>query len=784
MNRKIMVVWLLLLALLAGCGLASGESAGNGRLEAYLTELADGQKDGWMKAILTSGPRDISWEGDTVSFSLRSYDPKLKELGTYAKTADPEAWWSAAAENLSAWDLQLTLTFEADGTVSKKQREKFLSPVKTAASTAKNSLNKKDFAQAVTDRLFRVPTTDRKPTAEQLLTADPEFAAFIEAHKDIFPCEDPAEWAPLLYLQRNWSYGVKNGPQAIKLTWDAAVPARFLEQAYDSLTDRLARMPGSERPAESELPALWRNTLAEQAIAAKKKRLVSQSITMDLEELLAGKAPAEYADYMIEYIPDQYLARLTEGYRVMPATPAQDMPKNGVITKIRRGRGVMVKVPKDGRNTYVQLRDADTGVIISDAFVEPGKNVTMKVPEGFYVAQYASGSTWYGTEGTFGPLGTYLETSEFIVAKKKVVLTAGQEQAGITLTEITAGDMAAREDTSVHVKGVLAAQVPLKSYPANNPVIEGVSSTTGLAASGEKYTPIVLVLDNAEEAYPHWGVTQADIIFQIPNAGSGATKLLGLFADHYPQQAGPVRSGRSSMFPVAMSFDAAFAFWGPPAVTGGPVDLLQVMQDHGMNRTHRVYNMLLNNGYGERLKNVGSHNASVRVRDIHDNLIAQNVAFEERPFLFTDEKRTTGDAANVIRVLHRGEDKEAGSNSASRAVFKYQPDQDAYIRDNSSGTYSDRLTGKNILFANVIVLRVQMSYEKNYIYLKNHMAGSGTAEIFQNGKYVRGAWYRADDSSRLVLVDENGDELKLQRGKSFIVITNDVTDVIYTEQTR
>ena len=81
----------------------------------------------------------------------------------------------------------------------------------------------------------------------------------------------------------------------------------------------------------------------------------------------------------------------------------------------------------------------------------------------------------------------------------------------------------------------------------------------------------------------------------------------------------------------------------------------------------------------------------------------------------------------------------------------------------------------------MVVIRTGLSYEHNYIYLTQHMAGSGCAEIFQNGKYIRGAWMRDSIGGRLVLVDDKGEELKLQRGKSFFVLTNDVTNVIYSE---
>ena len=237
------------------------------------------------------------------------------------------------------------------------------------------------------------------------------------------------------------------------------------------------------------------------------------------------------------------------------------------------------------------------------------------------------------------------------------------------------------------------------------------------------------------------------------------------------------------MLPASLMFNAAFAFAGPPAVSGGQVDLMEMLTYFRMSQTHRVYNLLNNNGFAERVHGIGGggHNLSCHIGEIHDNLVSQQVEFEERPFLFTDEPRTEGADANIVRVLHRGEDPKAGSNSASRAVYKYDPELKAYTRNNSSGVYTDRDTGEVIPLANVIVIRTRMSYEKNYIYLYKHLVGSGSAEIFQNGKYVRGAWVRNDPTSRLILVDADGQELKLQRGKSFFVLTNDVTDVIYSE---
>ena len=45
------------------------------------------------------------------------------------------------------------------------------------------------------------------------------------------------------------------------------------------------------------------------------------------------------------------------------------------------------------------------------------------------------------------------------------------------------------------------------------------------------YAPVLVVIDNAEFAHPQWGMKDVDVLYQAPNAGKGATKLLALFSD-------------------------------------------------------------------------------------------------------------------------------------------------------------------------------------------------------------------------------------------------------------
>lgn len=320
-----------------------------------------------------------------------------------------------------------------------------------------------------------------------------------------------------------------------------------------------------------------------------------------------------------------------------------------------------------------------------------------------------------------------------------------------------------------------STEVRFKDKYEDNPVLEGVNSFTGLEYSGE-YTPIMLVLDNSERVYPHWGVRFADVFFQAPNAGGGATKLLALFAHGLPEQAGPSRSARMPFANLASSFGSALVSAGRPSKLGESTDFPRFLASQKLPWV----TLLTNKDYAKASEYMkGANNARLQLvkEFINEKYIqGKGYAFSPRPFMFTDENSISGVNAGSISIRHFGDEK-GRSNPASESVFIYNADKKAYSRVNSSGAYTDRETGEEILFSNVIVIRAEIGWGTGSMFLKHF--DKGNAEFFINGQYIRGGWFRNSDSSRLVFVDENGEEIKLQRGKSFIVLTNSVTEVAY-----
>ncbi len=326
------------------------------------------------------------------------------------------------------------------------------------------------------------------------------------------------------------------------------------------------------------------------------------------------------------------------------------------------------------------------------------------------------------------------------------------------------------------IPGRVKHSVPLKASYPDNPVIPGESSTTGLPFN-DIYVPILCVIDNAEDAHPHWGISKADIMYQVPHMGRGATRLLALFADQVPEKAGGVRSARAPFVDIATTYGAAFAYAGHTSEelgkeTSVPMNLKAAnMQNKHFNLLGSLFNSR------ETHHNAAGHNLSCHVQDIKSNLISNGVVFIPRPMLFRDSLPEKGMNAQEIAINYT-KDSSGVPNPASLSSFSYNKEQNFYVRSNTSGPYIDMDTGNIVPFANVIIQRVAIGWERGYLYLKN-FGTSGAADIFSGGKYISGAWYRNGEDSRTVFVDESGNEFSFQRGKTFIVIADETVAVSY-----
>ena len=334
----------------------------------------------------------------------------------------------------------------------------------------------------------------------------------------------------------------------------------------------------------------------------------------------------------------------------------------------------------------------------------------------------------------------------------------------------------------------LDLKVKAPSSLANNPVIEGESPFTGLPMETQEYTPILLVYSNNTEGYWHWGIGSADIMIQVPNQGRGNTKILGLFASSYPEYAGGTRSARMTALPFAFAFDSAFSSANYAPVTQDQISVKGALNAANYVADEKWFDLLGNGSYKHRESGLpDSSNLVAHIREIHDIMVQKGVQFEKRPFLFTDEPLDRGDTANIIELkfYDTNDDLKNGKSMPVSNSTLYYDEGLGYQRQMAKGIEMDRESGEVLEFANVIVMRASYQFLQEgtdwYTYSRGNYTGGGQAEIFQNGRHITGAWYRDSLYSRLIFLDDQGNELQFQRGKTFIVVNDDHCVVSYDE---
>ena len=323
------------------------------------------------------------------------------------------------------------------------------------------------------------------------------------------------------------------------------------------------------------------------------------------------------------------------------------------------------------------------------------------------------------------------------------------------------------------IPGTLTRNITIHKS-GDNPIIPGESPTTGLPSDSSYYLPVLSQIDNNLEAIPQWGISFADIMYELPIQGQGWTRLTALFSDQYPEEAGPVRSGRVMHADLREEWDAALVHYGKQEAAGS--NMKEILSKYGVTAKGLAIDGIGNkySSYFNRVRyHAAPHNVSAYISNIKDMLVPLNYSFPQRPFKFTDDTNYGGVPALQFSVIHK-------KNKDTSSTFSYDQAMKGYQRFIRTGAYYDYLNPAEVLaYSNVIIQRTKLTFNNNTMNpLLSDVVGKGAADIFIAGQYIAGAWSRESLTDRTVFYDQQGNELALQRGKSWIIICDVDTEVL------
>lgn len=289
---------------------------------------------------------------------------------------------------------------------------------------------------------------------------------------------------------------------------------------------------------------------------------------------------------------------------------------------------------------------------------------------------------------------------------------------------------------------------------------------TGLAGITDEAVgmrPVAVMVNNIKPAFPQYGIAQADVIFEIPVEGN-QTRFMALYAD-YTQvpKICSVRSCRKYFPAISEGFDAIYVNWGMSGAIESYVKSLKLTQYDGKYNAGGMF------GRDMERRNAGyalEHTSYFDGTMLADVVKADGVRIE-----IEDDKKGTAFQFNSVVTKPSGNAcTEVNVDfGAALATFTYDEVSNIYLKAHNGVAQMDGVTGTQLAFANVLVLEAKITADANGTHRDVNWHG-GNGYYVSNGAMQKITWSKKNEQSPMKFYDEAGNELSINRGKTYIAI--------------
>lgn len=292
---------------------------------------------------------------------------------------------------------------------------------------------------------------------------------------------------------------------------------------------------------------------------------------------------------------------------------------------------------------------------------------------------------------------------------------------------------------------------------------------------------MAVMIPNNPPAMPQYGLSLASVIYEAPVEGR-ITRLMALFEDYDElDKIGPVRSSRDYYVYEAMAYDSIYVNWGLAVPFVGPIintdridNVSYPLQGIEQGKAGEAFGRISRPGYATEFTGymfVDGYNQAVD-RLGYDKTYEDHGRFEQA-FTFADEgyvaEYKNHEDATVVRP--GGSTSNSGGYGSNKAWFEYNEDDGLYYRFQYGEEQIDEYSGEQLAVSNVVFKICHGELKdpnSQYDYLGFGVHGTGDAYVFTNGKVIKGTWQRNSDYEPNLFLDENGNEIIFNQGKTWI----------------
>src|SRR3989338_5398891 len=286
------------------------------------------------------------------------------------------------------------------------------------------------------------------------------------------------------------------------------------------------------------------------------------------------------------------------------------------------------------------------------------------------------------------------------------------------------------------------------------------SLITDLDCPNADVRPIAVMLASDIEARPLSGISQADMVIEMPVDPTGITRFMAVFQCEKPKEIGSVRSARDDFIPLASGLGVIFAHWGGEHGALAKLDNRIVDNIDALKYEGEIFYRKA----GVRPPHNGFTNLDPLTKTAQTLKYDFKNSFSGYPHQEKEPKKNLSNLTDRININY------PGSHAVS---WTYDSETNLYSRYRNSSAEIDKDNGQTVKAGVVVVMNTTSKFIKEQ-YISVDVQGEDAAWIYQNGGVISGKWSK--DSSRLdsklYFYDDSGKEIEFAPGKIWVEIVS------------
>ncbi|MDO4285147.1 MAG: DUF3048 domain-containing protein [Eubacteriales bacterium] len=298
--------------------------------------------------------------------------------------------------------------------------------------------------------------------------------------------------------------------------------------------------------------------------------------------------------------------------------------------------------------------------------------------------------------------------------------------------------------------------------------------------------PIAVMMPTDEAAQPSYGIGRADVLYEIMEEG-GISRQMAIIPDWQDlERIGNLRSCRLYYLYAAKEWDPILIHFGGVAYMKGVIDADDV---DNLSGTYEY-------GIGGGAPGAGfffrsddrkaPHNAYISAdgirkaaRQLGYSLSLRDGVYNPEHFAFADGVNDLSQYGAEAESAETIDLSDAFPYTESRLV--YNPDDGMYYKYLHGEKQTDALTGEQLSFANVIIQNTKWRKIDQKGYLAFDMLGDQEAGYYcTRGRVIPIRWHKTYDYEPTLYFDEEGNEIELNTGKTYIAVVQSDTEPVFT----